>query len=96
MGPFRLSRIWTGVNEELHVTRTLAILLPESPLCAAYIHVPHIIYREINILHALSHELVLPLMDCWHEQDYICMVFEQFHQVLVNISCVSLTKHEVT
>lgn len=42
--------------------------------------------REIKILHVLSHELVVPLVDCWQEPEYVCMVFELFRQDLYSWS----------
>ena len=49
--------------------------------------------REIKILRMLSHELVVPLVDCWHEADYVCMVFELFRQVCVNVGVGAHVPH---
>ena len=51
--------------------------------------------REIKILRMLTHELVVPLVDCWHEANYVCMVFEPFRQVCISVGVGAQVPHSV-
>ena len=42
--------------------------------------------REISILKKLDHPFVIPIIDLWHEPDYVCMVFKLHKQDLFGLS----------
>jgi len=42
--------------------------------------------REITILEKLDHPSIVPMIDHWHEQDYVCMVFQLHQQDLFGLS----------
>eukprot|EP00620_Florenciella_sp_RCC1587_P019370 CAMPEP_0182559472 /NCGR_PEP_ID=MMETSP1324-20130603/2583_1 /TAXON_ID=236786 /ORGANISM="Florenciella sp., Strain RCC1587" /LENGTH=535 /DNA_ID=CAMNT_0024771737 /DNA_START=59 /DNA_END=1666 /DNA_ORIENTATION=+ len=42
--------------------------------------------REISILKLLDHPTIVPMIDHWHEQDHVCMVFKLHKQDLFGLS----------
>jgi len=42
--------------------------------------------REIMILRKLDHPSIVPMLDTWHERDFVCMVFRRYSQDLFGLS----------